>query len=327
MSAAMEAIAATRDDVLGCYRYLLGREPESDAVVQRHLSRGLTASELRQSFLRSAEFRSRSAPPPAPPMPLAPAPIEVESEATEDELAAMLARTGAYWARIGGEAPHWSVLTQDRFRPGRIAGNEAAFHATGEVDRALVRDLLARHGLEPAGLPRLMEFGCGVGRATLALARDFAGVTACDISPAHLALARRAAAARGVSNIAFARTSAARPMPGGHWNLWYSRLVLQHNPPPIIAWLLRVAFRRLAPGGIAIFQVPTHCVGYRFRIADYLAREGEPGMEMHLLPQAAIFALAAEAGLRVLEVREDTHLVSGNPAAWLSNLFVLRRPG
>ena len=49
-------------------------------------------------------------------------------------------------------------------------------------------------------------------------------------------------------------------------------------------------------------------------------------MEMHVLPQPAVFALAAEAGLRVLEVREDTHLVSSNTSTWLSNMFVLRRP-
>jgi hypothetical protein len=95
----------------------------------------------------------------------------------------------------------------------------------------------------------------------------------------------------------------------------------------VIAWLLAWAFRRLAPGGVAIFQVPTHRVGYRFRLSEYLAREAEPEMEMHVLPQPAVFALAAAARLEVLEVREDTHLVAGQPAVWLSNLFVLRRPG
>jgi hypothetical protein len=115
-------------------------------------------------------------------------------------------------------------------------------------------------------------------------------------------------------------------MPEEPWDLWFSRIVLQHNPPPVIAWLLRTAFDHLAPGGVAIFQVPTHCVGYRFDLRSYLAREGDPAMEMHVLPQPAVFALAAEAGLRVLEVREDTHLVSSNTSTWLSNMFVLRRP-
>jgi SAM-dependent methyltransferase len=260
---------------------------------------------------------------PAERLPLAPAPIEVESEAGPGELAAMLERTGQYWERVGGEAPHWSVLTQERYRPERIAETRDEFYASGKTDLALVTGLLARHGMTPAARPRLLEFGCGVGRATLALARVFA-VTGCDVSGPHLRLARREAAARGVAGIEWHRTRTRRPMPRGLWDVWFSRIVLQHNPPPVIAWLLREAFARLAPGGVAIFQVPTHAVGYRFRLSEYLARPEAPHMEMHVLPQRAVFALAAEAGLSVLEVRED-HVV-GQPGRWLSNLFVLQRP-
>ncbi len=319
--------AATAEEVIGCYRFILGREPENAAVIERQLARGLPLAELRLAFLRSEEFRNRHAPPPASPLPMAPPRLEVEVAASPEQRVAMLARTGEYWARIGAEAPHWSVLTQEKYRPGRIEQTRAEFYATGEKDRALVREMLARHGIAPDGLRRLVEFGCGVGRATLALAGDFAEVVGCDISPAHLALARRAAAEAGRGNIHWFRSTVERPMPGGRWDLWYSRLVLQHNPPPVIAWLLETAFARLAPGGVAIFQVPTHRAGYRFSLGEYLARPGEADMEMHVLPQPVVFALAEAAGLRVLEVREDTHLVAGTPAVWLSNLFVLRRPG
>lgn len=319
-------LPATREDVLACYRYILGREPESEAVVARHLARRASLGDLRAGFLGSAEFRNRHAPPPAPPLPLTAPPLEVEWQAGPAERAAMLARTAAFWERIGAEAPHWSVLTQDKYRPERIAATRAEFYATGENDRALVRALLARQGLTPADLPRLVEFGCGVGRATLALAQDFRAVVGCDVSARHLALAREAAAAAGRADIGWVQASVARPMPQGPCDLWYSRLVLQHNPPPVIAWLLETAFRSLAPGGVAIFQVPTYHAGYRFALAAYLAREGAPEMEMHPLPQSAVFALAAAAGLSVLEVREDTHLVARRVALWVSNTFVLRRP-
>jgi SAM-dependent methyltransferase len=311
--------------VLACYRFLLGREPESEAVVERRLARGTTLAELRREILRGEEFRRANPPPPPVLLPLAPPPLAIEHAATPERLAAMLARIGAYWARIGEEAPHWSVLTQERFRPGRIAATRADFYATGETDRALVRDMLARHGLSPAALPRLVEYGCGVGRATVALAKDFARVVGCDISPAHLALARRAAAETGQGNIAWLRSTIERPMPEARCDVWYSRLVLQHNPPPVIAWLLGLAFARLAPGGVALFQVPTHREGYRFDIAAYLAEPGEPGMEMHVLPQPVVFALAEAAGLSVLEVREDTHLTGAHQADRLSCLFMLRR--
>ncbi len=320
------AAAPTLADVRACYRLILGREPEDEAVLQRHLDKTPTLAALRARFLGSEEFRSRSAPSLLPPMPLAPEPIAVEAEATPLQLAAMLARTARFWERIGAEAPHWSVLTQDRFRPENIAKARDAFYETGGNDLALVKGFLDRAGAAPEGFRRVVEFGCGVGRATLALATIFPKVIGCDVSAAHLALARKEAAARGAENVAWFRSTVERPMPGGGWDLWFSRMVLQHNPPPVMAWLLREAFARLLPGGLAIFQLPTHRIGYRFAVAEYLARTGEPEMEMHVLPQAAVFALAAEAGLEVIETREDSHVVTSNPSLWVSNVFVLRRP-
>lgn len=317
---------ATREDVIAAYRFILGREPENEAVIAKRLRAGMLVSELRHAMLRSEEFRKRHPAPAPAPLPLAPPPLDVQVEAAPAEIAAMLERTGAVWTRLGQEAPHWSVLTQDQYRPARIAETQAAFYATGERDRALLRDMLARHGLAPSALPRVVEFGCGVGRATVAIAEDFREVIACDISPGHLALGRRAASEAGRGNIGWFQSKVERPMPGGRYDLWFSRLVLQHNPPPVMAWLLATAFARLAPGGVAVFQVPTHAEGYRFSLGEYLARAPRAEMEMHVLPQAHVFRLAAAARLQVLEVREDTHLVASARSDWLSNLFVLRRP-
>lgn len=316
----------TLDDVRACYRLILGREPESEEVLERHLAQVATFAELRQRFLGSDEFRSRAVPDTKPRLPLAPDRLDVDVSAEGPTLDAMLARTGSYWERIGNEAPHWSVLTQDRFRPDAIATRLEAFYATGADDRMLVERLMARHGIAPGSLPLCLEYGCGVGRATLALSKTFAKVLGCDISQPHLDLAAERAAAQGVGNLAWHRSTVARPMPEGGWDCWYSRIVLQHNPPPVIAYLLRMAFAGLRPGGIAIFQVPTHRVGYRFSIAEYMASTREPDMEMHVLPQRTVFDLAREAGLEVLEVREDTHLVASNALVWLSNMFMLRRP-
>jgi hypothetical protein len=65
-------------------------------------------------------------------------------------------------------------------------------------------------------------------------------------------------------------------------------------------------------------------VDYAYAVADDLAAPRPARMEMHVLPQPVVFRLAAEAGLEVLQVRED--YLAGDPARWVSNLFVLRRP-
>ena len=91
------------------------------------------------------------------------------------------------------------------------------------------------------------------------------------------------------------------------------------------ALILRRAFALLAPGGVAVFQLPTERVGYRFEPLEYLAAANEPGItEIHALPQAVVFALAAEAGCLPLEVREDGMVWP--PSACVSNRFVIAKP-
>ena len=46
----------TREDVINCYRYILGREPESDAVIEAHLHWFKSLVELRKNFLNCNEF-------------------------------------------------------------------------------------------------------------------------------------------------------------------------------------------------------------------------------------------------------------------------------
>jgi hypothetical protein len=109
------------------------------------------------------------------------------------------------------------------------------------------------------------------------------------------------------------------------FDVWFSYIVLQHNPPPVIAMVLRRALSMLAPGGVAIFQLPTHALGYRFDLAAYLAAPVSDAIEVHCLPQSVVFRLAAEAGCVPLEVREDTAM--GPPSHWLSNSFVFAKLG
>lgn len=77
----------------------------------------------------------------------------------------------------------------------------------------------------------------------------------------------------------------------------------------------------LAPGGVAIFQIPTHLDGYRFDNAEYLA-SAQPQMEINAIPQADIFAIVDAAGCRPLEVREDM-AIADIPA--VSQTFVVQR--
>lgn len=314
----------TAEDVRVAYRLFLGREPESDSMIEAWQARG-SYDELCRMFLASTEFRAGHPELTKPQyMPLKVPPLEVEWQADEQILSSLLARVRSVWTRLGEERPHWSVLSADEFSPGRISETARDFFASGAASSADLLGCLARHRLAAAEFPRIFEFGCGLARVTAHLARLFDNVTACDVSASHLAIARRLISAAGLENVSIRLVESTDFGMTEPFDLWFSQIVLQHNPPPIIALILRRSFSLLAPGGVAVFQVPTYAAGYRFRIADYLAQlNGEGSIEMHVLPQHIIFQLAREGGCEPLEVWHDDYV---GQTTWISNTFMFRKP-
>ncbi len=99
------------------------------------------------------------------------------------------------------------------------------------------------YGLTPADLPRACDYGCGVGRMTRPMA-GVPAVTGCDVSPPHLTLARQASGAA----VGFALVSVPEFGMAAPFDLWFSTLTLQHNPPPVIALILRRHVRAAGAG-------------------------------------------------------------------------------
>jgi len=184
---------------------------------------------------------------------------------------------------------------------------------------------LSRNQIAVANLKTCIDFGCGVGRLSVALAAQFDQVTAVDVSASHLAIANQVFTKRHISNVAtlhLAQITDVHTLPCV--DLIYSVIVLQHNPPPVIRYLLCALFGRLNPGGVAVIQLPTYLPkGYRFVANEYLVNGGT-GMEMHALPQRVIFRDARTSGIDVLEVLEDSW--TGYGVGSCSNTFVFQRP-
>jgi SAM-dependent methyltransferase len=154
----------------------------------------------------------------------------------------------------------------------------------------------------------------------------FHRVDAYDISAIHLEFAEKRAAEANTLNIDFHLSSREKGyLEIAECDVFYSRLVFQHNPPPIIQDLIVRSLRSLRPGGIAIFQIPTHIEGYAFRLQEYLKRPVKLDMEMHCIPQSVVFELISATQCRLLEVREDASI--GGVGQRISNTFVAQRVG
>lgn len=324
----MRRSKVTVDDVIWCYQNLLGRDPESDAVVRAHQNHNDFRS-LVQGFVASPEYAIKQM---GLLTPLAKREmwhsltlnsLVVEIDANETQLAACVAKIKEAWTHLGKNRPHHSVLTSSQYLPENLAGSIDTFWATGLQEAATLQKVLARYGLTELSDKCCVEFGCGVGRVSMGLAGFFGQVHGYDISEGHLAVADERATELGITNLNLYSCADSVLPDLESCDCFYSRIVFQHNPPPVIVGLIKKALSSLNRGGIALFQVPTYGVGYSFQLEKWLKANHGLDMQMHCLPQSVIFNLIAAAKCEVLEVREDN--CTGAPERFVSNTFIVRK--
>jgi len=312
-----------RLDVEMAYRLVLGREPETEQVIEDHMRSAATLGELRDTFLNSTEFRDRVMPGLGSHKPLNWPSIGVDTEVSPVQLQAMISRVERNFRYMGETEPHWSVLSEEKFKSAHIAQARNEFFASGEgvVDEFLTSALRCGAAVKPNGT--CFELGCGVGRSTIWLAKHFARVLGADVSAPHLELARQALVEFQCRNVTLAQVDQIGMLESlPDFDAFFSIIVLQHNPPPLIRHLLQIVFSKLNPGGLAYFQVPTYGLGYRFEINRYLATPVEIGVpEMHVMPQQDLYALAQATDCRILEVRED----GASGWTFISNRFLVQK--
>lgn len=314
----------SQDDVVWCYQHLLGRQPESDSAVQIKMGAPHLKA-LVADMVSSPEFEARIAKgqDPAPRRFLQIRPMAVDTEATAEQLSACLRVMRETWSHLGNTRPHYSVLTQDRFLPDRIEDSSEEFWSSGKAEANWVVAKLRAMGMDGFENKICVEYGCGVGRVTLGLAEHFSAVHGYDISPDHLAVAADKARNRAVRNVFWDPCTGGLLAPLQPCDVFFSRLVFQHNPPPVMVLLIRKCLAALKAGGIAIFQVPTYGVGYHFDLAKWLKVDHGRDIQMHCLPQRKVLELIREAHCELLEVTEDN--ATGAPELYVSNTFVARR--
>ena len=135
--------------------------------------------------------------------------------------------------------------------------NLQEFMKTGEREIAL---LFHRFSELQLTLPsrRALDFGCGVGRLTQALARRHDRAIGADISPVMIGHAR--ALNRYPERVDYICTAerGLNTLPSASFDCIYSNIVLQHVVPELSVQYLKEFFRLLEPRGLLVFQLPSH---------------------------------------------------------------------
>lgn len=249
-------------------------------------------------------------------------PIRVDVDATPAQLDKLRHRVESTWTKLGGTEPHWSVLTAEKYRSRTIAQTREEFYATGQGNYLQAQRVLARNGVNLAELSTVLDYGCGVGRVSSAFARAGHKVVAADISPNHIEAANAYFREEGLAQVETHRMTKIDDIDTlPEVDLFFTTIVLQHNPPPIIAQVLRKALGRIRQGGYAYFQLQTYRSGYVYDVAAD-ADATTDHMEMHVLPQRDVFRILDETGFRPLEVHLDGNVPH---AGFESHTFVAER--
>jgi len=245
---------------------------------------------------------------------------EVEYDIPATDLYTLFDHVSQEWEKLGREQPAWSVLSVDKYKDVPPASIPPSFYKSGEAQVGQVVKALRRHNIRPR-FTKTVEYGCGIGRITFPLAQRSTSIVAYDISRAHLEVARTQAVRRKATNVRFEHIDRPDVKLEAGYDFYYSSLVYQHNPPPIIHHLVRQALDGLLPGGVAIFQLPVFLKGYRFRLSEYLEKE-KAGIEMHALPQRVVLDLVERSDCRVLEVFDSSLNLRDRI---LSNIFTVQK--
>lgn len=217
------------------------------------------------------------------------------------------------WTALGTEDPLWAVLATPDHRHGRW--DAEAFLATGRDEVAAVLTHLDELGLA-VDRQRALDFGCGAGRLTIALADQVDEAVGVDIAAPMLAKARELDES---GRCRFVRND--RPdlmqFDSASFDLVISSLVLQHLPHELAGGYLAELIRVLRPRGALVVQLATapgrSVRGLLVRMLPlgairFLQRRvlGYPApMDMHPMNRQELEPIATGAGARVVDAVDE----------------------
>jgi SAM-dependent methyltransferase len=223
------------------------------------------------------------------------------------------------WDELAKDDPLWAVLTYPDKKGGRWTVEEFLSEGRREID-ALVRDL------DEIGLATVrrsaLDFGCGAGRLTQALAKHYEQVVGVDIAPAMIdhaeAINQMGSQCRFVLN----ERSDLSAFPDGSFDLIYSNIVLQHIAPGYTRRYLAEFLRLLTAEGVVVFHLPTRVRWQRIKerapeavlrpIRRLTGRRG-PVMQMYGLDQRDVDRVVRAHGGAVADIQPSHEGGEGYP--------------
>jgi ubiquinone/menaquinone biosynthesis C-methylase UbiE len=171
----------------------------------------------------------------------------------------------------------------------------------------------------PAGNDTALDFGCGVGRLTRAMARHFSHCPGIDVAETMIEQATRLNPGSACTFLVNESDDLGR-FEDSTFDFVYSALVLQHLPTvEVIRRFIAEFLRVLKPDGLLAFRMPPRSLRNKLRLrtrADAALRAAGfdqrmlyerlnlvPVMQMQCIPEEGVLAYLHLLGAAVLEVQ------------------------
>ncbi len=201
----------------------------------------------------------------------------------------------------------WAILTERNRKGGRWTPEE--FFAEGRKEIGGVMEYMRKNGF-PAKFHHALDFGCGVGRLSQALADHCEAVTGVDIAPSMVEAAKKWNKHGDRCRYLVNGTPDLHQLPDETFDLIYSNIVLQHMPTAMSWAYLKEFVRVLQPGGLLCFQIPSEpsgtLIGGLLRVLPVSLVRVIRKMDMYGTKPEQVKALVEGAGARIVDTQPDT---------------------
>ena len=224
------------------------------------------------------------------------------------------------WQTLGRDDPLWAIASVQGKRGGKWTIEE--FLSTADDDLKYYCRILKAHGDAPDRFGRVLDFGCGVGRLSLAWSKRATEVVGVDISSPMIEQGRQLL--RAVSNVRLQLNEASNLncFESNSFEVVFSHACLQHIPWALAAGYLNEFARVCAPNGWVCFSLPARPLYstwgpvLRKRLVEMLPFQlgtryrrwkhgSEAVFEMYYTPPETVHSVLAKAGLTLLHREPD----------------------
>jgi ubiquinone/menaquinone biosynthesis C-methylase UbiE len=217
------------------------------------------------------------------------------------------------WDAFGKSDPLWAILTHPEKR-----GNKWDLSEFFETGAREIRELMQYIDSLAMTIPRrkALDFGCGVGRLSQALADHFEEVHGVDVAPSMIELARRYNRYGNKCEYHLNDRPALDLFADHTFDLIYSNITLQHIDAVNSRKYMKEFVRILAPAGLLVFQLPGSPVRCLARIKHLIAAQllwlsrrigyvRRPIMLMHGVEPEEVRRLLEQSGARIIDVTQN----------------------